>query len=180
MWGQEAANARELQAAIRLPRPHWPGFLARKAGNTEVTQGQLCHLSFGGAGSMFPRKLQNWTSHTNFEQLHSLNLGLRFDNQSFQTLTRMAENEIFRSLQDFSFLGIDDLADNDANEAFRDLIQALPPLTSLTDDSSSSEEDEPNAGSKATFMPILERHAHSLKILKTTNWFSYKNVQSLR
>jgi hypothetical protein len=118
---------------------------------------------------MFPQKLQSWTSHTNFEHLHSLNLGLRFDNQSFQTLTRMAENEIFRSLQDFSFLGIDDLADNDANEAFRDLLQALPPLTSLTDDSSSNEEDEPNAGSKATFMPVLERHAHSLKILKTRN-----------
>ena len=132
-----------------MPRPPWQGFFVIRAKNTLSQQGHLRTLSFRGASTLFPEKLQNWTSHTDFRELRSLDLSVRVYRQAFQDLTRMAEDGIFQRLQQFSLLGFKDATGNDADVAFRDLLLALPPLTSFTDTMSVGKEGEPSAGSKA-------------------------------
>ncbi|OCK80313.1 hypothetical protein K432DRAFT_382319 [Lepidopterella palustris CBS 459.81] len=180
MWHKLAGNSPKLLEAMRSPRPPWQGFFAERAETPQISQGRLWSLSFGGVSSIFHQRLQNWTSHTNFKELRSLDLSIRIDRQSLQTLTRMAEGGIFESLQKLSFLGVTDVAGNDADVAFSHLLSALPPLTSLTDESCNGEEDGRSAGSKVTFIPILERHGPSLKNFKSRNWFPYEDVQKVR
>ncbi|KAF2464548.1 uncharacterized protein BDR25DRAFT_319076 [Lindgomyces ingoldianus] len=176
-----AQARRELPAITRsnaFTPPSVAGVLRGK--KPSDLAGSFVEYFTGGVGSILPQWLQNWAIHANFKELRSLDLGIRIERQSLQTLTRMAEDGNFKRLQKLSFLGFTDIAGNDADIAFSHLLSVLPPLTSLTDETPSGEEEERSAGSKATFIPILERHGPSLQNFKSQNWFTYEDVQKFR
>lgn len=180
LWQQLAESSPQLQSAKHTTHPPWQRFRVNGVADGKTGQGHLWNLSFRGTSSLYLEKLQNWSRHTNLRELRSLELSVRASRQSVQTLIHMAEEGSLENLQKFCFRGLTDLIGHYADVEFRNLLQALPPLSVLTDESGNEERRQKSAGSRLTFPPIVERHAQSLKTFQTSNWFSLADLHTLR
>ncbi len=86
-----------LRIAIGTTRPPWQGFFVLKTGESSElirSKGHLQCLILDSGSATASGQLTAWSNHTNFSQLHSLEIRKEVCLETLQTMTRMAEDGI--------------------------------------------------------------------------------------
>lgn len=134
MWYRRPGASLALKNAVRTPKPPWQGFFVSQE-STEPTRskGHLQKLALDGGGSTNSAQLITWSDHTDFSQLHSLEIRNEVRLEALRTLTRIAANGGFESLRMLA-LFVSPLESHEQphmDEAASLLLQKIDPLESL-------------------------------------------------
>lgn len=162
MWPHRPHSSQALRIASKTPRPPWQGFFADEPGDLSRltgSKGRLQNLVLNGYDSASSSKLTDWSSRTDFTQLHSLEISRKIRLESLRTLTQIAEDGGLGSLHRLALVLSSSI---DAEQPYMDeaaslLLQNLRPLKDLR---------LIGLVANSTFTTLLHSHGEALRKLQ--------------
>ncbi|ORY14634.1 hypothetical protein BCR34DRAFT_559982 [Clohesyomyces aquaticus] len=130
VWKQHPGAA--IQDSLNLSRPSWAGFFWSKEYRPPQGQGQgrLLSLALRGSGSIGLDVFRTWAGRTDFTILGSLDLRILMDSDVFDTLSNMAEDDVFKQLRKLS-IWLNPMQIDKMDRKTNDFLSALRPLEYL-------------------------------------------------